>query len=143
MAQTKARLKNQIETVMFQYGIQNPELLTEIMALIRPNKVETKVIPAAVDRYRTAMAMWPPKDLWQSLAESIGDDPAVLDRWELHCQEWRMKGYRVNNFTGLFDSFKAGGLMTRRDLQYTPSTPLGYDVRGQLAKQMAGQKAAK
>lgn len=136
MSQTKARLRSQIEVVLIKHGIQDTSILEEIMAVARPNKPSETVIPQAVERYHRAMLMWPPKDLWDSMAEGIGTEPSTLDRWELHCQQWRLRGYRINNFVGLYDSFKAGGLQQH---QAQPTAQIGYDIRGQLARQMLKQ----
>lgn len=66
--------------------------------------------PPAILAYQNAMKRYPPKDLWESMAEAVGDNPEKVKAWEAHCIEWRMRGYKVVNYSGLFDSFKNGGL---------------------------------
>lgn len=67
-------------------------------------------IPPSVTAYQNSMKRYPPKDLWESMSGAIGADPERLKAWETHCTEWRMRGYNITNFSGLFESFQNGGL---------------------------------
>jgi len=105
-----AALRGKIENALLAHNIApDSDLVNALLAVMeKPSKA-----PAAVERYRYVFQRYPGKEFWEGMAQAIGEDPAALDLWEAHCRDWHNRGYRPNNYSGLFDSFKNGGLDDR------------------------------
>lgn len=81
--------------------------------VIKPKPKE----PAAVSAFREAAGAYPPKTLWDSMAEAVGSTPGDLEFWGAVVRAWIAKGYNPKNVLGMFDFYK------RRELPASNGAP--------------------
>lgn len=95
--------RSRLRAALAAHGVAATEqMLADIVAAIQPEATN------AVEAYRAAFGKYPAKVFWDSMNQAVGE--RVQD-WQAHCQWWMARGYRPNNYDGLFTSFKEGASM--------------------------------
>lgn len=76
----------------------------------RPDRRPPTHIPSAVTVYREVTHLNPQKSWYGRLAETVGEDPADLERWREVCMRWIGLGWKKTNVAVMLDYFVRGEL---------------------------------